>query len=289
MIKVEHLQVLDLIVKNGSFKSAADALNISQPSISVAIKKLEEQLGFSLFDRSEYRPQLTEKGEAFYQKAKVSLESIKSLDAFAKELLEDEFLELNIAVDAILPYEIILDSFYDFMLKKSHAYLYFNTDILSGAFDRVMRDEVDFAISPWLSEFPLSSEIEKIKIQTITMLPVVNKKNWKSKTITDLIQIPQIIAKDTGSKKSNVSYGILDCSHKIIVNEPSLKERLILAGYGWGRVPSYVLDKNPSLTQIPHELASPFEIEIYLIRKRTRPMNKDIKAIWDALTQFKAL
>lgn len=289
MIKTEHLQVLDYIVKFGSFKAAADALNISQPSISVAVKNLEENLGFSIFDRSHYRPQLTEKGEAFYRKARISLETVKGLDAFAKQLVEEDFLELHISVDAILPYEAIIDEMYDLLLQKAHAYLYFNTDILSGGLERVLRNEVDFAISPWLQEFPLSSEIEKVKIQTIEMIPVVHKKNWKSKKINDLIQIPQIIAKDTGGKKSAVSYGILDGSHKIVVNEPSLKERLILGGYGWGRVAGHIVQKNPDLIQIPAELAAGFEVDIYLIRKRERPMNKDVKAIWDALCQFRAL
>jgi DNA-binding transcriptional LysR family regulator len=289
MIKTEQLQVLEFVVKFGSFKAAADALNISQPSVSVAVKNLEETLGFLLFDRSQYRPQLTEKGEAFYQKAKLSLESVKSLDSFAKQLVEESFLELHIAVDAILPYEAILDQMYEILLQKAHAYLYFNTDVLTGGFDRVMRGEVDFAISPWLAEFPLSSEIEKVKIQTIDMIPVVHKKNWKSKKLNDLIQVPQIIAKDTGAKKSSVSYGILDCSHKIIVNEPSLKERLILGGYGWGRVAGHIAYNNPELVKIPEDLATAFQIDVYLIRNRDRPMNKDIKIIWDILSQFKAL
>ncbi len=283
MIKTEQLQVFDFIVTNGSFKAAADALNISQPSVSMAIKSLENTLGIKLFDRGYYRPKLTEKGMAFYQKAKISLENIKGLDSFAKQLVEEDFLEIHIAVDAILSYEPILEKVYDRLLLKPHAYLYFNTDILSGAYERVMRDEVDFAIGPWLAEFPISSEIEKIKIQTVDMIPVVHKKMWKTKSINDLVKIPQIIAKDTGTGKSSLSYGILDCSHKIIVNEPSLKERLILGGYGWGRVADHVLTKTNDLIQIPRDLAESFQIDVYLIRKRERPMNKDIKAIWDAL------
>ncbi|MCB0348382.1 MAG: LysR family transcriptional regulator [Bdellovibrionales bacterium] len=283
MIKTEHLQVLDFIVQYGSFKAAADALHISQPSVSVAIKSLEDSLGILLFDRSQYRPQLTEKGMAFYQKAKVSLENLKSLDLFAKELLEDEFLEVHIAVDAIMIYEPILEKIYDLILKKSNAYLYFNTEVLSGGYDRVINDEVDFAIGPWLADFPINSEIEKIKIQTIKMIPVVHKKVWRSQDLNDLIKIPQVIAKDSGSKKYSLSYGILDCSHKIIVNEPSLKERLILGGYGWGRVAEPVVSATKDLIRIPEDLANSFEIDIYLIRRRARPMNKDIKAIWDSL------
>lgn len=284
MIKTEQLQVLDFIVKHGSFKAAAVALNVSQPSISVAIKSLEQSLGIVLFDRTSYRPKLTDKGMAFYQKAKVSLENIKGLDSFAKQLVEDDFLEIHIAVDAILSYESIIDRIYDLLLLKSHAYLYFNTDILSGAFARVMSDEVDFAIGPWLVEFPISNEIEKIKIKTVNMIPVVHKKIWKTKSINDLVKIPQIIAKDTGASKTSLSYGILDCSHKIIVNEPSLKERLILGGYGWGRIADHLLAKTKDLIEIPRDLAQDFKIDVYLIRKRERPMNKDIKAIWDALS-----
>ena len=61
-----------------SFSAAAEKLFISQPSISVRIKALEEELGVILFDRSKARePVLTEAGRLFldYSQSIINLEN----------------------------------------------------------------------------------------------------------------------------------------------------------------------------------------------------------------------
>ena len=65
----EQILTLEAILQSGSFKSAADKLHKSQPSISMAIKKLEEEFGVLLFSREEYRPQLTAEGKLFFERA----------------------------------------------------------------------------------------------------------------------------------------------------------------------------------------------------------------------------
>ena len=57
------------IYKERSFSKAAQNLYISQPSLSARIKKLEEQLGAPLFDRSTSPLKLTEFGEAYIKAA----------------------------------------------------------------------------------------------------------------------------------------------------------------------------------------------------------------------------
>lgn len=53
------------VADSGSFSRAAERVNISQPALSVAIGKLEKQLGVDLFDRSNRRVHLTAAGAQF--------------------------------------------------------------------------------------------------------------------------------------------------------------------------------------------------------------------------------
>src|SRR5690606_14007809 len=110
----DQLLTLDLIVKNGSFKAASEKMIKSQPSLSMAIKKLEEELGFSLFDRDEYRPKLTEKGKAFYLKSLMALEDFHNLTSFGKELALGYESEIRLSVDAIFPIEKLKETFLGF-------------------------------------------------------------------------------------------------------------------------------------------------------------------------------
>ena len=57
------------VYREKSFSKAAQNLYISQPSLSARIKKIEQQIGFPLFDRSTSPLQLTEVGEAYIKSA----------------------------------------------------------------------------------------------------------------------------------------------------------------------------------------------------------------------------
>ena len=52
------------------FSKAAEKLFISQPAISQNIKRMEQQYGVKIFDRSTKTMHLTEAGSAIYQAAK---------------------------------------------------------------------------------------------------------------------------------------------------------------------------------------------------------------------------
>ena len=61
-IKLHDLRCFDAVATKGSFQAAGAALNRSHPSVFVAVARLEQQLGLTLFDRSGYRVGLTEAG-----------------------------------------------------------------------------------------------------------------------------------------------------------------------------------------------------------------------------------
>ncbi|MCG9750051.1 LysR family transcriptional regulator [Vibrio brasiliensis] len=62
------------VARQGSIKAAADKLFISQPSLTTAIKKLEEQLGTDLFIRKSKGVELTEYGWVYFRYVQEVLE-----------------------------------------------------------------------------------------------------------------------------------------------------------------------------------------------------------------------
>src|SRR5690625_947285 len=57
------------IVQKQSFTTAANELHIAQPSLSASIKRLENEIGFTLIDRSSRNFKLTAEGQNFYNEA----------------------------------------------------------------------------------------------------------------------------------------------------------------------------------------------------------------------------
>ena len=73
------------IVNCGSINKAAERLHISQPNLSVSIKNLEAELGFSIFERGNRGIKLTREGEIFLLSARTisrEMQSIRNIPQF---------------------------------------------------------------------------------------------------------------------------------------------------------------------------------------------------------------
>lgn len=67
---LQQLKYVTAIADSGSISSAAKNLYVSQPSLSSAVKELEDEVGFSLFLRSNRGVVVTAQGEAFLNYAR---------------------------------------------------------------------------------------------------------------------------------------------------------------------------------------------------------------------------
>ena len=82
-MEFKQLEIFIKLVENLSFSTAATDLNISQPTVSLTLKQLEEELDTPLFLRSTRELKLTEAGNKLYGEAKAILaERDKIIDKF---------------------------------------------------------------------------------------------------------------------------------------------------------------------------------------------------------------
>lgn len=83
---ITQMQYFIAVCEYGTISKSAEMLHISQPSISLAIKGLEEEFGVTLFDRENKRFQLSQEGEYMYEVAKDILTQINALEVQMTEL-----------------------------------------------------------------------------------------------------------------------------------------------------------------------------------------------------------
>jgi DNA-binding transcriptional LysR family regulator len=72
-ISLDSLRIFVIIVEQGGFARAGDIVGRSQPAISLQMKKLESQLGRSLFNKEGQRYVANSQGRWLYEKAKQML------------------------------------------------------------------------------------------------------------------------------------------------------------------------------------------------------------------------
>ncbi len=73
------------VVEEGSISKAAFLLNMTQPPLSITLRKLEEELNVALFDRRGKKLTLTDTGKLLYQRSK---ELMASSESIKQELVE---------------------------------------------------------------------------------------------------------------------------------------------------------------------------------------------------------
>lgn len=81
MIDLELLQVVRVIAESGSFREAAQKLDVSPPAVTRAVKRAEQYLGSPLFRRNRHGISLTPGGRAFLLECRELLAHANSFEA----------------------------------------------------------------------------------------------------------------------------------------------------------------------------------------------------------------
>lgn len=84
MDRLASMETFVRVVETGSFSSAARYLGVGQPAVSKTVAQLEDRLGVKLLTRSTRGLSTTEAGQAFFERAKHSIEEADEADLAAR-------------------------------------------------------------------------------------------------------------------------------------------------------------------------------------------------------------
>jgi DNA-binding transcriptional LysR family regulator len=83
-MEIRQLQQFVTLAETLSFRAAAERLHISQPPLSVSIRKLEQEIGAPLFERTTHAVNLTKAGESVLELARHILFNAAELPKLAR-------------------------------------------------------------------------------------------------------------------------------------------------------------------------------------------------------------
>lgn len=281
----DQVLVFHKIIEHGSFKSAAQSLHRTQPAVSFAIKKLEEELGVELFDRSFYRPTLTIHGQTFFEHSQKIMQGMSELEGLASSFHKKEEAEVKVAVDGISPLPYLLTVFKGFQAQYPHTKINLGLEILSASEKRVLDKDAQLGITHFVSH---QKDLEIVPITQVKLLPVISTallEEKKIKSQNDLYTIDQIVVADS-SGINGVSFGIVQNARRWRINDSKFKNDIILSGLGWGHLPEHEVlreVKEGKLTVLNFEDIHPRELDIKLIRLKREPLGIVGKALWERL------
>lgn len=285
---LDQMKILVAIFDAGSVLAAAKKLHRTQPTISVGLKKLEDELGVQLLDRSSYRATLTSEGRQLCEKSRAILQQVSEFKTMARYLSLGHEPEVHLAIEASCPMSVVLD-----ILKASEA-KYPQTDFnlrvenIWGALEKVQDGDVDLAISPWLYD---QKGLESLPLTTTRLLTVAAPDFCPSSNplgMDDMRRHVQVVVRDSGWRDQGLSYGILEGGRHWIVSDHQTKKQLIVAGMGWGRLQEHIIeDELRDGMLIPLDITGyPCDVtmEIRAVRRFGEPTGPVAQALWNDLS-----
>lgn len=146
MATITQLNYVVALDRCRHFGRAATLSNVSQPTLSAGLQKLEDELGLALFDRSKQPILPTDDGRPIIEQAKVVLNEFHRLELLASRNVDDVSGEFRLAlIPTIAPYlvPLFLEEFTSHYPKVELFIEEQPTDRIIEALDR---DQVDAGI-----------------------------------------------------------------------------------------------------------------------------------------------
>ena len=101
-MNLKRLEYFCQLAVLGNFTRAAQAVGIAQPALTVAIQKLEQEVGLKLINRADKNSLLTAEGEVLYKLATQLLSQAKQVELELEELKDLERGTIRFGVSAMM-------------------------------------------------------------------------------------------------------------------------------------------------------------------------------------------
>ncbi len=146
-LTLDALQVLDAIERRGSYAAASEELHRTVSTLSYTVKKLEDDLGVQVFDRSGHRAVLTDAGRLLLDEGRAVLDAAAAVERRVRTVGRGWEAALVIAANELVPYPALLAAVGDFYAEGHPTRIRLLSEILGGAWEALVSQRADLALA----------------------------------------------------------------------------------------------------------------------------------------------
>jgi DNA-binding transcriptional LysR family regulator len=245
-LTLDQIRLFLAVADTGSFSKAAKQLNRAQSAVTYGIQKLEAQFGIPLFDRAAYRPVLTEAGRALLPRARRIAEETNAFRDAARSLASGLEAELTIVLDSMFPIRAVVEALRAFTAKFPTVTPRVYVQSLGAAAELILDGTCMIGLIPLI--FSDIAHLKHFPLFTIDLVPVVAPDHPLAVLNGPidrhvLQQHVQLVLTDRSSLTAGHDYGVLS-SRTWRLADLSAKHSMLLAGLGWGNMPSHLVQND---------------------------------------------
>jgi LysR family transcriptional regulator, carnitine catabolism transcriptional activator len=146
-VDLKQVRIFVMVARLGNFTRAAERLHLSQPSLSLHIRRLEQALRVRLFDRSTRAVHLTGAGQDFLPVAERLIEDFQSAVSSVADLAARRRGRVSVAVLPSIAAELLPRAIAALHRAHPDIGVSLRDDVAGLIAARVRNGEVDFGIS----------------------------------------------------------------------------------------------------------------------------------------------
>jgi DNA-binding transcriptional LysR family regulator len=267
-----HIEFVVAVADHRSFTRAAEAVHVSQPSLSHAIAEIEETLGTPLFHRFGRSVSLTSAGKAFVESARLVLRDLSVLYASVKAVEELRVGTLDLAAPQASATELLARLVGEFRARHPGVRVRIQTSENLHDIERYVRTgRCELALTVDTVEPPLVAEVIG-REEHVVVFPPGTKLKRRPLKHADLAGLPMIVPTGVYEYYGGLALKITspDQAPFVAVETESRQALipLVLAGAGFTFLPRALAEGATRQGVVMAELSPPMRRDIRLV---TRP------------------
>jgi DNA-binding transcriptional LysR family regulator len=243
-ITIDALRALDAIERKGSFAAAAASLYRVPSALTYTIKKLEDDMGTALFDRSKQRAQLTPAGRLVLEHGRDILLATNRLVDSVQQLESGWENEIRLSRDTTIPQRPLFNLIEQFNQLEHSVDITLDVEAVGGGWDALHSRRADIVIGA-SGELPRGlfkthkvGEIEFVFAvaphHPLAFVDEVLEAEW-------LTHYPALVVADTSQLLPIRDNGIFKSKQMIRLNTMEAKIAAQIQGLGIGFLPRHMV------------------------------------------------
>lgn len=240
-LSIEALEVIDAIARKGSFAAAAESLFRVPSALTYTVRKLEDDLGVKLFDRSGHRASLTEAGAELLKEGRYLLEAAQVLECRVRRLATGIENDISIAFSDLFNTQPIFDILEDFYAQQFGTRVKLIREVFGGSWDALIAGRADISIGA-PGEAPPGGGFATYPLGYVEFVfavapdhPLATMPEPLSQE--DIVRYRSIAAADSSRNLPPRTSGILTGQDVLTVPDIQAKLEAQMAGLGVGYMP----------------------------------------------------
>ena len=233
-ISLEQWRALVAVVDAGGYAQAAERLNKTQSTVSYAIRKMEDQLGFAVFALDGRRAVLTRAGRLLYRRGRVLIREAERIERTAADVATGWEPELNLAVEIVFPTWLLLQCLEAFAAERPDVRIELYETVLGGSQELLEAGRVDLAVCPRIPPGFVGEPLMPVRFIAVAAPHHPLLRLDRELTTDDLREHRHLIVRDSGSHRDQAgAWEVAEQRWTVSHKATSIRALRMGLGFAW--------------------------------------------------------